>query len=98
MKKIFILSSILIITCIAFFDAKDRFKELDEVAANTPSQVEMKQQINKPYEQPENLNPSQNFDNSKGFQKNPQQNGQADKENQLDNFQKRRNSIKNQSD
>ena len=45
MKKSLIFLSILIVAFIAFFDAKDRIEELDEVAANTPSQVEMKQQI-----------------------------------------------------
>ncbi len=42
MKRILIFFSILIVGVIAFVDAKDRFEELDEVAANTPSQVEMK--------------------------------------------------------
>ena len=51
MKKSLIFLSILIVAFIAFFDAKDRIEELDEVAANTPSQVEMKQQIRPPVQQ-----------------------------------------------
>ena len=47
MKKSLIFLSVLVVAMIAFFDAKDRFAELDSVAANTPSQVEMKQMINK---------------------------------------------------
>ena len=47
MKKSLIFFSIFIVALIAFIDAKDRIQELDEVAANTPSQVEMKQTINK---------------------------------------------------
>lgn len=46
MNRILILFSILIVTLLAFIDAKDRFNELNEVAANTPAQVEMKQSIN----------------------------------------------------
>lgn len=56
MKKSLIFLSILIVAFIAFFDAKDRIEELDEVAANTPSQVEMKQQIRPPVQQ--NMNSS----------------------------------------
>ena len=48
MKKSLIFLCIFTIAFIAFWDAKDRIKELDSVAANTPSQVEMKQMINKP--------------------------------------------------
>ncbi len=48
MRKFLIFLCILTVSFIAFFDAKDRFKELEEVAANTPSQVEMKQMINRP--------------------------------------------------
>lgn len=42
MKRLLIFFSILIVGTIAYVDAKDRLEELDEVAANTPSQVEMK--------------------------------------------------------
>lgn len=48
MKKSLMFFSILIVAFIAFYDAKDRIKELDEVAANTPAQVEMNQSIQKP--------------------------------------------------
>lgn len=37
--------SIFIVALLAFVDAKDRIEELDEVAANTPSQIEMNQTI-----------------------------------------------------
>lgn len=48
MKKSLMFFSILIVAFIAFYDAKDRIKELDEVAANTPAQVEMNQSIQNP--------------------------------------------------
>lgn len=51
MKQSLIFLSIFIITLIALFDIKERFAELDEVAANTPAQIEMKQMINKQDEQ-----------------------------------------------
>ncbi len=41
MKKSLIFLSIFIVSCIAFWDAKDRLKELDSVAIKTPAQVEM---------------------------------------------------------
>ncbi len=46
MKKLLIFFSITIVALLAFFDAKDRIAELNKVAANTPSQVEMRQMIN----------------------------------------------------
>ncbi len=94
MKKSFIFLSIFIIAFIAFFDAKDRFKELDEVAANTPSQVEMKQMINKPDEQI-NKDNIQNQKNVQTLQQKMNQNNNAIKQNQLDNVDKRRDTIKN---
>lgn len=42
MNRILIIASILIVSFLAYTDAKERLKELDEVAANTPAQVEMK--------------------------------------------------------
>lgn len=42
MKRLLIFFSIMIVGVLAYVDAKDRMDELDEVAANTPSQVEMK--------------------------------------------------------
>lgn len=97
MKKSFIFLSIFIITFIAFFDAKDRFKELDEVAANTPSQVEMKQMINKPDEQinKDNIQKQQNVQT---LQQKTDQDNSAIKQNQLNNIDKRRDTIKNQID
>ncbi len=96
MKKSLIFLSIFIIACIAFFDAKDRFKELDEVAANTPSQVEMKQMINKPLEQ---MN-KDNIQNQKSIQTLKEKMNQDDdrilQQNQLDNVDKRRDTINNQ--
>lgn len=98
MKKSLIFLSIFIIACIAFFDAKDRLKELDAVAANTPSQVEMKQTINKPTEQMQkdniqNQNSIQNLQ-----QKMKQGNDRVLQQNQLDNVDKRRNTINNPID
>ena len=46
MKNFLIFLSIFTIALIAFYDAKERFAELDEVASKTPAQVEMKPQIN----------------------------------------------------
>ncbi len=47
MKKSLIFMSIFIVSFIAFWDAKDRLQELDEVAVKTPAQVEMKPMIQK---------------------------------------------------
>lgn len=94
MKKSLIFLSIFIIASIAFFDAKDRFKELDEVAANTPSQVEMKQMINKPVEQIKKDN-IQNQNNIQSLQDKMKQNNVL-QQNQLDNFDKKRDTINNQ--
>ena len=94
MKKSLIFLSIFVIVCIAFFDAKDRFKELDEVAANTPSQVELKQFIDKPDEQM-NKDNIQNQNSIKTLQQKMNQNNDAIKQNQLDNVDRRRNTIEN---
>lgn len=96
MKKSLIFLAIFIITFIAFFDAKDRFKELDAIASDTPSQVEMRQMINKPTEQMhkdgiQNQNSVQSLQ-----QKMKQSNDGALKQNQLDNVDRRRNTINNQ--
>lgn len=95
MKKSLIFLSIFIIACIAFFDAKDRFKELDEVAANTPAQVEMKQMINKPTEQMRQDN-IQNQQSVKSLQEKMKQDDRSIQQNQLDNVDKRRDTINNQ--
>ena len=97
MKNSLILVSILIITIIAFFDAKERFAELESVAANTPAQIEMKQMINNPNAQMKNHIP--NFKNS-SEQKNQtiqdkMNQGREDSQNQLNNVDKRRNTINN---
>ena len=47
MKKFLIFLSIFIVSFIAFWDAKDRLKELDSVAVKTPAQVEMKPMVQK---------------------------------------------------
>lgn len=97
MKKSFIFLSIFIITFIAFFDAKDRFRELDEVAANTPSQVEMNQMINKPDKQI-NKDNIQNQQNVQTLKQKTDQDNSAIKRNQLNNVDKLRDTIKNQID
>lgn len=96
MKKSLIFLSIFIITFIAFFDAKDRFKELDEVAANTPSQVEMQQMMNKPREQiyKDNIQNQQSVQSLQ--QKMKQNNDRSLQQNQLDNVDRRRDTINNQ--
>ncbi len=95
MKKSLIFLSIFVITFIAFFDAKDRLKELDEVAANTPAQVEMKQMINEPDEQLkiDNIIEQKNVSTLK---EKMEQNDRQIQQNQLQNIDKRRDSIKNQ--
>lgn len=45
MKRFFILFSIMVVGMLAFVDAKTRMDELDDVAATTPGQVEMKREI-----------------------------------------------------
>lgn len=47
MQKSLIFLSIFIVAFIAFWDAKDRLRELDSVAVKTPAQVEMKPMIQK---------------------------------------------------
>lgn len=96
MKKIFIFLSFFAIIFMAFVDAKDRFKALEEISANTPSQVEMNQMMNKPKTQmkpdfiPEYSNKSkQNIQNNNNFEIN------QNKQNQWDNVDKRRNTIQN---
>lgn len=97
MKKILVFLSVFIIGLIAFFDAKERFAELDSVSANTPSQIEMKQMINKPDEQMKRHVPD--FQNSEQKESQTIQDkmnaGRADSQNQLNNVDKRRDSINN---
>lgn len=46
MNRFLMIISILIVSVLAYTDARERLKELDEVAANTPAQVEMKPVFN----------------------------------------------------
>lgn len=96
MKKSLIFLSIFIIAFIAFFDAKDRLNELDEVAANTPSQVEMKQMINNPTEQMkhDNIQNQQSIQSLKEKMKEDDEN-RVLQQNQLDNVDKRRDTVDN---
>lgn len=97
MKKSLIFLSVLVVAMIAFFDAKDRFTELDSVAANTPSQVEMKQMINKNGVQTKNSVPD--FKNTQQQNRESIQDkmnkGRLDNQNQLNNIDKRRDTINN---
>lgn len=97
MKKSLIFLSVLVVAMIAFFDAKDRFAELDSVAANTPSQVEMKQMINKNGVQTKNSIPdfkNTQQQNSESIQ-DKMNKGRLDNQNQLNNIDKRRDTINN---
>ena len=97
MKKSLIFLSIFIDSLIAFIDAKDRIEELDEVAANTPSQVEMKQMINKPEEQmkynTDAIKNNVNNNAESAVKKRIQDNQLMQK--QQDNVDRRRDSINN---
>lgn len=64
MKKLLIFLSIFTILTLAFIDAKERFAELDEVAASTPAQVEMKQQLNKRETKSHSLDFNENTQNT----------------------------------
>lgn len=57
MNRFLIIFSILVVTALAYTDARERLSELDAVAANTPSQVEMKPIFN-------NNAPEQKFENT----------------------------------
>lgn len=99
MKNSLILASILIIALIAFFDAKERLAELESVAANTPSQIEMKQMINDPDVQMKNHIPdfkNSTEQNAQTIQDKMNQ-GREDSQNQLNNIDKRRNTINNKT-
>lgn len=97
MRKSLIFLSILIVSFIAFFDAKDRIEELDKVAANTPAQVETKQEINPKDEQMKyNTNTIKNDlnKNSETAKQKVIQDKQLLQDN-VDNVQKRRDTITN---
>ena len=91
MKHILIFLCILIVGALAYVDAKDRIEELDEVAANTPSQVEMNQSIKSP--------PASGLNqNRPPIEQKIYTNSQQDKQylqNKFDNFQKKRDTITN---
>lgn len=94
MKKSLIFLSILIVAFIAFFDAKDRIEELDEVAANTPSQVEMKQQIRPLVQQnmnKSNIQPQINKDAQKLHQQIQQNTNRLDEK--FDKVKERRDTV-----
>ncbi len=97
MKKSLIFLCILTVAFIAFFDAKGRIEELDEVAANTPSQVEMKQMMNKPREQMKDHIPDFK-ETPKPVQNNSLANPQdKNLQNKFENVEKRRNTIPQQT-
>lgn len=94
MKKSLIFLSILIVAFIAFFDAKDRIEELDEVAANTPSQVEMKQQIRPPVQQNMNSSTTQPQINNDAQKLNQQLHQNPNRLNEkFDKIKERRNTV-----
>jgi hypothetical protein len=94
MKKSLIFLSILIVAFIAFFDAKDRIEELDEVAANTPSQVEMKQQIRPPVQQNMNSSTTQPQINNDAQKLNQQIHQNPNRLNEkFDKIKERRNTV-----
>lgn len=96
MKNFLIFLCILTVSFIAFIDAKDRIAELDEIAANTPSQVEMKQSINKPRAQFRNHIYERNSAKVEPQNKkyNYMENGETTpSQHQFDKINERRNSI-----
>lgn len=97
MKKLLIFLSVFVIGLIAFFDAKERLAELGSVAANTPSQIEMKQMINKTDEQMMRHVPDFQTSEQKESQtiQDKMNAGRADSQNQLNNVDKRRDTINN---
>ena len=82
---------------IAFFDAMDRFAELEKVSANTPAQVEMKQMMNKQEDKIKNNIPDFQDNEKQNAQsiQDKMNNGRLDNQNQLNNVDKRRNTINN---
>ena len=91
MKNVLIFLAIFMVLCIAVYDVRERAKELQDVAANTPAQVEMKQMIKKPIEVPKSdvlFEPKNNENSVKIFQ-------ESDKyrQKQFENIEKRRETI-----
>lgn len=97
MKKSLIFLSIFVVLLIAFFDAMDRFAELEKVSANTPAQVEMKQMMNKQEDKIKNNIPDFQYNEKQNAQsiQDKMNNGRLDNQNQLNNVDKRRNTINN---
>lgn len=97
MKKSLIFLSIFVVLLIAFFDAMDRFAELEKVSANTPAQVEMKQMMNKQEDKIKNNIPDFQDNEKQNAQsiQDKMNNGRLDNQNQLNNVDKRRNTINN---
>lgn len=96
MKKLFIFLTVFVIGLIAFFDARERLQQLEKISANTPSQVEMKQMINKPDAQM-NKDNIQYQNSVKSLDEKAKQNDRPIQQNQLNNIDKRRDTINNQS-
>ncbi len=73
MKKYFTAMAVTAVCVVAFVDTKSRIEELEEIAANTPAQVEMKKDAPKSSgegvldnfkpDRPETLLDNQKFDN-----------------------------------
>lgn len=87
MNRYLVIFSILVVSIIAYTDARDRLKELDSVAANTPAQVEMKPVFN-------NNLPDKEFKNNVQMQQ-PQQQSEIGKKQESDkNNQQNEQSLK----
>lgn len=87
MNRYLVIFSILVVSIIAYTDARDRLKELDSVAANTPAQVEMKPIFN-------NNLPDKEFKNNVQMQQ-PQQQSEIGKKQEFDkNNQQNEQSLK----
>ena len=101
MKKFLIIFSIMTVCFLAYFDAKDRLDELSEIAATTPAQVELQQNMNKPQKigVPNNSTKVQqpNFNNTpKTIQQDNEYNS-TNRKNQFNSVQDRRRTITNPS-
>lgn len=84
--------SIFLVVCMATYDMKERLNEIEAVAANTPAQVEMKQNIRKPAIE----NPKSDFDLLQNEEENPVKifdNNEKYRSDQLNNVEKRRSTI-----
>lgn len=91
MKKSLIFLSVFVVACLAFFDAKGRIEELDEVSANTPSQVEMKTNPAFDMKKNNNITDIKPQDNTKKLHENINQNNTMN--NNFDRINERRKNI-----